>query len=642
MTTTADLYDDEDLEDFDSEDLADVAHAPTDYLGGMWGAYSFGGGQSHYDRKRTEAADTLVAHGMVQSFVNAFSQDGHYVVSFSDDTGSAGTDMKERKVVITPAPIVDPTIDAKQAGLILTGLAVHEISHPRYGRKTNEATVNAFPGNRAAFRLSNLLDDIRIERRFVADFPGYAGIFEPVLEYLGKASTVKGPMTPRLSDPVNLAIAALRYSAHATWDAATSAEAAWWVDWAARGSREDAPRRHVGFIREALAHIAAAKAPEAKKSPSPDAGRSEAPTAPDASAKDAGRDDAEATEAGEDAAGDDTDAAPDDAASDAALNAATQDADHGEDQNLPSCSGSRSVDAAAANNGARTSDLRDIKLDAQQTIDAARNSEPDGHGATVDVAKSLKGLTGNSSNPRYGASDIASRHIRTAIIRSRSGVGSTDPFKRHGRLDQKGLSRMAHGDARVFEKRTAPAPGKYLIWVMVDASSSMSGSDIGHAAQVAHAMASATQGTPSVRMAVWAWSSPFRHTYVAQAGVVKAWESGMDTDQIFRISGLSMGGTPDAMVVSWAARAIKKAARPEETPVLIIVSDGTGMANMTERVAEARRSGVVVTSVSFGAHFTASQQEERFGRGNYVPFAGSIVATARGLAGMFIKITTGR
>lgn len=664
---TTDLFDQdafEDLDDFESDDFEDDADGDLEYVASMWKGYSFRKGSS-------PAEDTIVAHGMVQSFINAFARDGHYVVSFDPNVSTAGTDMKARNVVITPAPIADPNLTAEEAGQILTGLAVHEISHPRYGRNTAAAVEKVFPGNRLADRLSNLLDDIRIERRFVADYPGYAGIFDPTLAYVGGAAVKANGgklLTQDVMHQVNLAIAATRYPTFSAWTPETAAEAAWWTDWANRWSKEDAPKRHVEAIREALAHVAAAKAPKAEpkgnsnKDGSAQGGTSKGtPKAGDdtqAQAGDAGdasdstpsdQDDPEATQTGAGSAADETDEATESEAqgasnemTDEELNEATRnDPENFERGQTPTCSGSDAIDTAARQDGTDARDITDLKRTAQNIVESSRNIEGDGHGGyggSVDVAKSLKGLThGRAGRPNA----LAARYIRNAILRSRTGHTNVAQHEKRGRLDSHGLARVGYGDTRIFEKRTAPSPGKYNVWVMVDASGSMDGWPLAEAAGVAHAMAAATSGTPTVKMTVWGWSSPFRSS-AAYAGVAKVWTSGQDVNEVFRLGGLRTGGTPDASVISWAARAIKRETPANVQPVIIFVSDGAGDPEMNERVAEAVKMGVKVASVSFGAYFTEAEQVARFGKGNVVPFAGSITATAKGLADLFAKITNGK
>lgn len=629
----------DELDDFDSDDLEDFEDADDDYLNGMWSNHSFG-------RQGGEIAKNLqVAHGMVQSFVNAFARDGHYIVAFDEDIETAGTDLKAKHVVITPAPVVDPSLTPEQTGKILTGLAVHEISHPRYGRNTAQAVEKVFPGNRVADRLSNLLDDIRIEKRFVADYPGYAGVFAPTLDYVGNSAVKKmgRKIIPSMTALVDLAIAATRYPTFADWSPITSAEAAWWTDWAERGAREDSPKRHAEFIREALAHIAATKQQADKPKQTKEQGPSKKQDGDPSEGSGAGEqaDDAEPTEGDEPGTGDET-PAPQKSDAEAVAKAAEEMSDeevqaatrndvsevHGE---LSAESGTTAVRAASIDNGADRREVRDLEDEAQQILDTARNIE-DG----VDVARSLKGLTSGRSHA--GPSMQAVRYISNAILRSRTGNTAVTQHQKRGRLDSHALARTAYGDTRIFELRKAPSPGKYLVWVMVDTSGSMDW-QMDAACQVAHSMAVATVGTPSVRMGVWAWSSPFRNSY-AYAGVANVWESGQDPDQIWRMKGLNKGGTPDSAVMRWATKAIKRVARSDETPVILFVSDGAGDSDMNTAVEAARLAGVQTYSISFGRGFTGREQEARFGKGNYVPFQGTITETARPMAELFARITS--
>jgi hypothetical protein len=303
------------------------------------------------------------------------------------------------------------------------------------------------------------------------------------------------------------------------------------------------------------------------------------------------------------------------------------------------CAGSKTVERAAYDAGASVDDIHEIKDTAEDIVEQAANTEADGHGSRVDVAKSTKGLWYTTPR-RTKASSLATRFIADAILRSRTGHTAVDSHRKSGRLDGHGLVRTGYGDTRVFEKRTAPSPGKFDIWVMIDCSGSMS-TTILEAAQVAHSMVAATRGTPTVRMTVWGWTDPFRPSN-AHAGVVKVWETGMSPEAVYDLTAVRMGGTPDAIIMAWAGKAILRDVRADEKPVIIFVSDGCGYGEMTERVTEARRAGVDVKSVSFGVGFSPAAQLERFGRGNVVPFAGTITATARGLGALFAKIVSGR
>ncbi len=160
---------------------------------------------------------------------------------------------------------------------------------------------------------------------------------------------------------------------------------------------------------------------------------------------------------------------------------------------------------------------------------------------------------------------------------------------------------------------------------------------IQQAAGVAHAMAAASASVPTVRMSLWAWTTSFRGGG-ADAGAALVWKTGQPADRALRLAQVMTGGTPDAIVMAWAARAIAKETTPEETPVIIFISDGAGYSEMNDRINEARKMGIEVYGVSFSSGMQATD-EARFGPKNVVPWMGSIEETSRPLAKLFARIT---
>lgn len=680
------------LDDYRSEGFwRPTRRASTDYLDDMWGRQ--GWGTSRRYGAYVDERDTKVAHGMVQGFLNSFSRDGRYIFAFDDDLQSAGTNMKTRIVKATPAPLLDQNITAQQAGHILTALALHEICHPRYGRNTAEAVERVFGRSVIARRLSNLLDDVRIERRFVENYPGYTGIFEPALKYIGDGMVAKngGKPKPEYTDQYNVAVGAIRYPDHIEWDSKTELERDWWTAWADRWAPEDSPRRHVAAIREALDHVVDVKArrddeagadvagPNGKRArESDDSGRSEDDSgtpAPGGASNDAGQggfslDDLQSDEdntpnpegdasgavrasQGHDYQADgvpplgETDVMDDqhieDEEGDLDLGQRADEDEPTDTPRMPSCAGSSSVDAAAEQQGVTPGDVQQAKSDAQDIVEDAMFHEDDGRGGRVDVARSLRGIVTERAGWMTKPSDAATRYVRDALLSSRTGHTDIAHYRRRGRLDERGLHRIATSDYRLFDKRSKQSPGKYLVWVMVDKSSSMDGLPSEHAAQVAHAIASASEHVPSMRVAVWGWSNQFRpsrglYATRMQGGVALAWQSGGNLRDVFRMANLPSGGTPDASILSWASRAILRDAKVNEQPVIIMASDGQGYSMLYEIVDEARQRGVRVVSVAIGASVREHDQRVKYGEGNYVTWRGSIIETARPLARMLANI----
>lgn len=654
-TDDLDAIDLDEFEDFDSDDFSPTFRSGNGYLNDMWSNAGYG---------LASQSDRLTkAHGMVQSFVNAFARDRRYAVRFDESVSTAGTDMKAHNVVITPAPVLDDQLSAEEAGVILIGLATHEISHPRYGKGTANAVRKAFPRSGVAAHVSNVLDDVRIERRFVADYPGYSDVFEPVLQYVGKAFLRDGQPAPLArTDQMNICTGALRYPTFVKWDGIED-ERAWWTAWGDRWSREDSPRRHVEAVREALRHIAAVKAAQTKGPANDTADRDDQQ----------GNDEETAAQGEQGAASDEADAADDTTAAgepeadeeplkaDSAGTSAAADDDAGEDEisdedlgaeadaadtseiDMPDCSGSEAVDRGAESAGVNHWDLERAKDDAQEVLEAAERMEDSLDGSKVDVSRSTKGLIHGDVDYRKAhlveRSDTAARAIRDALLRSRTGHTGTTRYQKRGRIDNRGLYRIAQGDARLFSQKHSASPDKFLVWMLVDRSISMNGRDIMDAAAVSIAVAEATRSVPTVRMAVWGWTTPFRGrgNTTAAAGVAKVWETGQATTEIAKLVDLSAGNTPDATVLGWAAPAILRAAKSGERPVIILASDGEGQYHLGRMAEKARSMGIIVRSVAFGS-LDAAKQEERFGKDGYIPWAGSIVATAKPLARMIARL----
>lgn len=304
------------------------------------------------------------------------------------------------------------------------------------------------------------------------------------------------------------------------------------------------------------------------------------------------------------------------------------------------------VEAAAERNGAPHGEA--IHKHAEQTLRAQESLTPTPYG-TVAVYRSTKGFRrdrySSYNNVEPETSTSAAAAIRNAILRSRTGRTGVEHHQARGRLDSKGIHRIAERDLRLFKRYVTPDPGRFLVWVMPDVSGSMAGYPVSQVATVSRALADASSGTPTVRMAVWAWSTPFldEQRYAgAVAGVAKIWETGAPTSTIFQLTKLKMGGTPDAAVLDWAWKQILKEVRPGETPVVIMASDGWGDGRLPQAIAAAAKHGVLVKNVALGNYVHEADQLARFGRGNYVPWMGSIERTARPLATMIAKMASGK
>jgi hypothetical protein len=643
-----------------------------DYIGSIWdrGGFDFAPKKGGGLQGRSDAL--VAAHKTVKSFVDTFATGdagGRFAVTFDPHITTAGTDYAGRKVVISPAPVLDKTIDARTAGLILTAMAVHEASHVRYG-KTNAAAITRTFGKKdpRTHILSNILEDVRIERRFVEDYPGYTDVFAPALEYVAKAAMTRigvetlGPST----DPTTFAGQSIRYPAFIDWTPESIAERDWWQAWAKRYAVDKVSLKIEG-IREALAHIDAAPPVDHEESPEPTPGTGsgsdgQSADEPGDTGHQGGAQSSDADGPESDQTGDDQDA-EDDVTLEARLNVVREDSkdlrvptEHDDEEAVVAAAQAVAdaideifgecptvaVAAAAISNGV-DADRIDGRL-AQDIVNAAATlvkidyerglySVP----MSIDVrpAASLKGRERREVVP----SPAASSAIGNALIRSRTGHTGIERGMTRGRCDSKSLYRIADNDYRLFHRRVAPSPGRYLIHMLVDWSGSMAGQPQTDVMDVVASIANASRHVPSMRMMVGGWTSPQnnRAAYLSDrsvvAGLYEAWRSGQPITAIGDLGRITEGGTPDAWVLRHAIDAIRRDAQPGEQPVIMMLSDGQGYtAEVKKAVEYAAEKGVRVVSVAIGHAIDEDTQKEVYGHGNYVPWAGDIIATAAPLA----------
>lgn len=559
----------------------DDADAPTDYIGGLWGDW----------RKGTTDRAMVAAHRTVQSFVDTFATPGHkYNVVFDPSVGVAGTNPDTRTVAISPAPALDRTLTGREAGQIMTGIAVHEAAHDRYGA-SNFNAVDATYGKRAdndlsktAWSLSNTLNDIHDERSLVADYPGYADVFSPVIKYVAEGA-IKNGVSPHLDpadDPVNFAIGATRYADYLDWNGNES-ERDWWMDWADRNWNAATPADHVAAVAEGIAHI--------------NATATNPPTNPNTNSGDG------------DGNGD-----------------------------LPVCI-ARGVDDAAKANGVSGKALAAARQSGQSAVDT--------DATLVESEPNIKGFVADAPPvPEYAIAPVATSPaataaIRNAFIRSRTGITNVDRAQKRGSLDSTALHRIAMNDYRLFERRRAPSPGRYLFYLLVDRSASMAGSPTRQTISTVKPFVAASRSMPSIRVKVFGWTSPDHYTGggLANYAALKVWETGNDPNRLDALGHMHEGGTPDARVMAWAGKAIADdAAMRNEIPVIVMLSDGDGEGDLKVQIENARKRGVIVISVAIGNDMEEISQKRNYGENNYVPWAGSIEATAGPLARMIGRI----
>lgn len=554
------------------------------------------------------------AHRMVEAFINALTRE-HYAVRFAPG-GTAATNLGTKKIVITSAPLYDKAMSTKEKATILSGMACHEISHTRYGLKSATAVTKAYKGQpdaENAWTLGNVLDDIRIERAFQRDYPGFADVFDPTLEWVSRKQHGTQP-----TNPLDACIRATRYDRFTHWPPDLAAERLWWQAWGERwGAVGASVKDHLSGIAEGLLHLEQHR----EKSGGDDGGTGGG----------GGGDSAENHgEAGAEADGTDGTGGA----------GAPGEPGEGGEEDAPS-SGQPASDPASGGGvsnvptmlpsvGACTTDASSAAGDdaaMQQRIDAARfegEDTPYGH-IGVNRAK--------QKPINVAMTDSLTATVRNAFLRSKGGHSAVAASQRSGALDPLALHRVGSGDVNVFVRRTAPSPAKYVFYFMVDTSGSMAGPPLQDTALVTASICDALRYVPTARAAVFLWKD------MGGITVTPIWRTGEAVSNILR--GNASGGTPDAATMRWAWEHIRKEARPGERPVIFMMSDGLGSkSGMLREVALARRKGVGVYSVALGGDVYEPDLRDIYGYGNYVAYPGTgVMALAQPLARLIATLT---
>ncbi len=554
------------------------------------------------DRFKAIESNRIKAHRMVESFVNALSHE-KYRVDFQID-GTASTNFESKQILITSSPIMDTSLSVTDAATIMSGMACHEISHTRYGVETARAVATKWTGNSNAHALGNLLDDIRIERHFTRDYPGFADIFPPMMDYISGANKNTPPC-----NPLDCAIRATRFPNVTKWDGIES-QRDWWKDWGVRWSQTDSTiSDHINGVAEGLEHIKKMfqqeqeanqqqpgdEKPEPGESGKPEPGESGKPE-PGKSGK------------------------PEPGKSGKPEPGTTEGQSTAEPPQystfLPSCPNDHPVD-----NSARAS--------AQHLVERERHPhETDEHGNLVKIVP--PSLTGRRV-PIPGSVTAA---VRGAFIRSRGGHFSISGAKKRGTLDRRSLHKVSMGDAAIFERRTDPSPARYNIYFLLDTSGSMIGQPIEQSVGVTMAICEALSFVPTVTATVFTWSD----TGLAQ--VCEVWRTGQPVTNINRV--VVCGGTPDSIIMGWAGKRILRDTAADVKPVIIMLSDGIGHPDMlAEAVRSLQRRGVGVYSVALKHNVDEDFQRDTYGHNNYVtaPVGDDVKLIASPLARLIAEIT---
>jgi hypothetical protein len=199
----------------------------------------------------------------ITSVVNAMAGGDHFRVGLSG-SGTAWTDLKAKMVNVTSAALADGRLTLDEALAVTTAMAIHEAGHGRITGPMDRAVSRRWPGQgseaQMAHRLSNIVEDVRLEADTARLWPAYGDLFAVACWWVAQRypSGTISRVPASQAEAANMAVAAIRYDVHTTWsaDPAVQAERAWWQQWGQHAATLNKPKDHVAAIEDAMARLA--------------------------------------------------------------------------------------------------------------------------------------------------------------------------------------------------------------------------------------------------------------------------------------------------------------------------------------------------------------------------------------------------
>lgn len=515
---------------------------PKDYLSDWWkGSGYYGSGTSDNDRK------LAVALSAAQSTVGVINMTGkRYVVSYSTK-GETYTDLDGEQIKITPEAILDDKIDDDRAIKITTGLALHEGSHTQYTPAVAKILRDPKPmlPLRVSQLLLNILEDLRIERLTADKFPGFASFFGDIYEWgweqLGP--TVAKKWGPDLKEKLGAIVAMTKwpdaYEEQARKDPELSTEFDWWKAWGEsyRVAPDTSGARKL--VQDALDRLREDPKTKAELD------------------KMAADEEKIQSQAGMKTLSDDEFAQ-------LLENLKQQLGDPSAIQGCPSPGHGSKIQLTPDQAAAVNQLVQDkMEIHFSQFPDQATGKAP-----KIVVTKPQE--TAHSKRSYKPANRNLVQRIKAAFFfRKRMPVFDERMLKR-GMVDDEQLWRVGDNDFRVFLQRHVEEADFVSATMLVDCSGSMHGSNIERAQMLSTVLLECFSTMPNARARVRG------HAYTGgdACNVYRIWEPGDPRSRLGLFSHVPSGSNYDGYAIEYCAAELLKDQRPNETKLLIVLSDG--------------------------------------------------------------------
>ena len=518
----------------------------------------------------------------------------------SDDRGNplsqSYTDFRGDRVAINPLPILDGRLDAAGQVDVSIGQGLHEASHSketralwyetllRWDEENHEVPV--FEPMRVAVWLLNIAEDVRVEGITAREWPGFAGYFDVLLDWLWGEVRQGEHLADdsALGSALRLAFEGVRFPGRSPAKTPVEdAERDWWHEWS------------LDYLAGALSPSEAVRSGLERLAQDPRVEREMAEMQ---------KEDEEERKASEDLR--------------RMLERLAAEGVAG----LRACAGAL----------AEQSTLNEQEAEAVERLVSE-------HLEDVPVLVPYRGAARPAVSLRKPTEDLESRRayvgrpsasveaMRAALVFRPARPQHDQKLRRTGEVDDEELWRLAAGDFRVFTERVVEARPDTALGMLVDISGSMSGEKLRTAQRVAQVLLLAAMDSEGVTPHVWAHTGDLETAGTAE--VYTIWEPGDPASRLGLLGSLDNGDNYDGFAIALCADRLRQ--MEQEQKVLLVLSDGYPAGNPGYGGPEAQRhmrdvcrwaasQGVSVIQIAIDPGLRAADQSAMFGEGQFVMF----------------------
>ena len=611
----------------------------------------------------------------LQSVLDAISPERGYLLSFVP-TGTAATAFSTKRVVITSEAlrgigITDPdrwrtnrAINNRYSNgrrfRISAGMVCHEVSHIRYGQDTAGAVDKAYaksPNLSLARRISNVLDDTRIEMAFAWDFPGLGrNLFNDVLEWVARKNR-KNEFTLNFvervidrSTALDAILLASRYDRWYVWPEghkATDLCRDFGKKWAKKYTADDSVELHLAGVKECIDFLRQFPKPaKPEPEPEPESGGDKQPGQQQP---------------------DDSQGEPQPQQSSVSFN--DEDEDMPEDGEPEPGSGEDDEDEPIADpddDGTGVLDNPEPKVpDTDSAIessgtagDVSMNKTRDQIAKTRDVVSAEETGGGtvvinrvlpvNKTPARvYGTlADLSvADEVRQAFEATRYSHDEWAGGNSNGRFRSRDACRAAAGDLNVFSRRESESSTRVHLALLIDHSGSMGGWEDEQARTLAATIAAAMETSPVFRQSVWRYKFKYNHTALDR---IWSSDSTVSIEDGFRRAGMPGGSTPTGEALYALGREMVDGQKSGEALLIISLTDGApdsvGQVKYAVQHWTDRGVAIIGTRVGIGAKSNPSvmkSMRSQYGDDQVIEFLGDYKALAEDIAVVAGRVLAG-